>query len=44
VVESVWPNEAFVDGIGINVLTSADPGAPVGGGLFHDTAVNIEKV
>ena len=43
IVESVWPNDAFVDGIGINVLTSADPGAPVGGGLFHDTAVNIEK-
>ncbi len=43
IVESVWPNQAFVDGIGINVLTSADPGAPVGGGLFHDTAVNIEK-
>ncbi|MDF1721728.1 MAG: molybdopterin-dependent oxidoreductase [Minwuia sp.] len=43
IVESVWPNQAFVDGIGINVLTSAEPGAPVGGGLFHDTAVNIEK-
>lgn len=43
IVESVWPNQSFVDGIGINVLTSAEPGAPVGGGLFHDTAVNIEK-
>lgn len=42
VVESVWPNAAFVDGIGINALTSAQPGAPIGGGLFHDTAVNVE--
>ena len=42
VVESVWPNAAFVDGIGINALTSAEPGAPVGGGLFHDTAVAVE--
>ncbi len=39
VVESVWPNRAFEEGIGINLLVSADPGAPVGGGLFHDTSV-----
>ena len=25
--------------VGITLLISADPGAPVGGGLFHDTAV-----
>ncbi|PJK31442.1 molybdopterin-containing oxidoreductase family protein [Minwuia thermotolerans] len=42
IVESVWPNAAFVDGLGINALTSAEPGAPVGGGLFHDTAVAVE--
>ena len=42
VVESVWPNRAFEEGIGINLLISADPGAPVGGGLFHDTSVWIE--
>jgi anaerobic selenocysteine-containing dehydrogenase len=39
VVESVWPNAAFEEGVGINLLTSADPGAPIGGGIFHDTAV-----
>jgi anaerobic selenocysteine-containing dehydrogenase len=39
IVESVWPNAAFEEGIGINLLVSAEPGAPVGGGLFHDTAV-----
>ena len=39
VVESIWPNRAFEDGIGINALTSADPGPPTGGGVFHDTAV-----
>jgi anaerobic selenocysteine-containing dehydrogenase len=39
VVESIWPNGAFADGIGINLLTSADPAPPVGGAVFHDTAV-----
>jgi anaerobic selenocysteine-containing dehydrogenase len=39
VVESIWPNHAFIEGIGINVLTSADPGPPNGGAVFHDTAV-----
>ncbi|MGF1625699.1 MAG: molybdopterin-dependent oxidoreductase [Alphaproteobacteria bacterium] len=39
VVESIWPNAAFVEGIGINVLTSAEPGLPGGGAVFHDTAV-----
>ncbi|MEZ5667251.1 MAG: molybdopterin oxidoreductase family protein [Alphaproteobacteria bacterium] len=41
VVESIWPNAAFVEGIGINALTSADPGLPGGGAVFHDTAVWI---
>ncbi|MBS28445.1 MAG: dehydrogenase [Alphaproteobacteria bacterium] len=39
VVESVWPNRAFVERIGINLLVSADPGRPNGGAVFHDTAV-----
>ena len=39
VVESIWPNGAFEEGIGINALTSADPGPPVGGAVFHDTAI-----
>ena len=39
IVESIWPNAAFEEGIGINVLTSADPGPPNGGAVFHDTAV-----
>lgn len=39
VVESVWPNTAFEEGIGINALTSADPGPPFGGAVFHDTAI-----
>jgi len=42
IVESVWPNHAFIEGIGINLLVSADPGAPIGGGLFHDTAVWLQ--
>ena len=39
VVESIWPNDAFEEGIGINVLVSADPGFPAGGAVFHDTSV-----
>ncbi len=39
IVEGVWPNHAFEEGIGINLLTSADPGLPHGGAVFHDTSV-----
>jgi anaerobic selenocysteine-containing dehydrogenase len=39
VVEGIWANAAFEEGIGINLLTSADPGPPQGGAVFHDTAV-----
>ncbi|MGQ0664161.1 MAG: molybdopterin oxidoreductase family protein [Pseudomonadota bacterium] len=41
VVESVWPNAAFEEGIGINALTGADAAPPNGGAAFHDTAVWI---
>ncbi len=44
VSESVWPNAAFEDGIGINALTGADPGAPTGGAAFHDNRVRILAV
>jgi anaerobic selenocysteine-containing dehydrogenase len=37
--EGLWPNHAFEEGIGINLLTSADPGLPGGGAVFHDTSV-----
>jgi anaerobic selenocysteine-containing dehydrogenase len=39
VSESVWPSECFEGGIGINALTSDDPGPPWGGAVFHDIAV-----
>ncbi len=39
VVESIWPNAAFVEGLGINVLIGADPVPPNGGAAFHDTAI-----
>ena len=44
VVEGIWPNRHFENGIGINSLTSADPGWPNGGAVFHDTAVWIRRV
>ena len=39
VVESVWPNHAFAEGIGINALTGADRVAPIGGAAYHDNRV-----
>lgn len=39
IAEGIWSNHAFEEGIGINVLTSADPGLPGGGAVFHDTSV-----
>jgi hypothetical protein len=44
IVEGVWPNKHFVNGLGINALTSAEPGYPNGGAVFHDTAVWIRRV
>jgi anaerobic selenocysteine-containing dehydrogenase len=41
VVEGIWPSRYFENGIGINSITSADPGWPNGGAVFHDTAVWI---
>jgi len=41
VVESIWPNAAFAEGEGINLLTRADPVPPNGGAAFHDTKVWI---
>jgi anaerobic selenocysteine-containing dehydrogenase len=43
VVEGIWPNAAFEEGIGINALTSADAGLPNGGAVFHDTAVWVRE-
>jgi anaerobic selenocysteine-containing dehydrogenase len=44
VVESIWPNGAFEEGLGINTLVSAEAGPPRGGAVFHDTAVWIEAL
>ena len=42
VVESIWPNRHWQEGIGINLLLSADPAPPNGGAVIHDTAVWLE--
>ncbi len=41
VVEGIWPNKHFENGLGINAVTSSQPGWPNGGAVFHDTAVWI---
>lgn len=43
VVESIWPNAAFRDGVGINALVSAEAAPPKGGAVFHDTAVWLKQ-
>ncbi len=43
IVEGIWPNHSFIEGIGINLLIGADPAPPNGGAAFHDTAVWIRK-
>jgi anaerobic selenocysteine-containing dehydrogenase len=43
-VEGVWPGSAFVEGVGINVLTSPRSVPPAGGAAFHDNAVWVRKV
>ncbi|MDD9958028.1 MAG: molybdopterin-dependent oxidoreductase [Gammaproteobacteria bacterium] len=42
IVESIWPNNKFVEGVGINSLVSSDPGHGIGGAVFHDTAVWLQ--
>lgn len=39
--EGVFPNDAFLDGEGINVLTGSEQVAPLGGAAFHDTRIWI---
>lgn len=39
IVEGIWPGMDFANGLGINVLISADRGPPGGGGVFHDTSI-----
>jgi anaerobic selenocysteine-containing dehydrogenase len=43
VAESVWPNEAYEDGRGINTLTGDHSIAPVGGAAFHDNRVWVKR-
>ncbi len=42
VVETIWPNAAYIEGVGINALTASDPVPPAGGAPFHDTAVWVK--
>lgn len=44
VIEGLWPNSYFEGKVGVNALTSASPGFPRGGAVFHDTAVWLKKL
>jgi len=43
IIESIPPNHAFADGVGLNTLTGAGEVAPVGGAAFHDVHVWIRR-
>ncbi len=43
IAEGLWPNDAHLDGEGINVLTGADAVAPHGGAAVHDTKIWLRK-
>lgn len=43
IVECLWPNYCFEQGLGINALISSDPGQPNGGAVYHDTAIWIRS-
>ncbi len=43
IAEGLHPNHAYVDGKGINTLTSADVCAPHGGAAYHDTHIWIRR-
>ena len=43
IAEGLWPNDAHLDGEGINVLTGADAVAPYGGAAFHDNRIWLRK-
>ncbi|MGE3148799.1 MAG: molybdopterin-dependent oxidoreductase [Pseudorhodoplanes sp.] len=43
IAESVWPNDAYEDGRGINTLTGADSIAPFGGAAFHDNRIWVRR-
>ena len=42
IIEGIWPNRSFENGIGVNALIGADAAPPNGGGVFHDAAVWIK--
>jgi anaerobic selenocysteine-containing dehydrogenase len=44
IAESIWPNEAYEDGRGINTLTGSDSIAPFGGAAFHDNKVWLKRL
>ena len=44
IAESIYPNDTFEDGRGINTLTGADAIAPFGGAAFHDNKVWLKRI
>ena len=43
IAKSIWPNSAYDDDCGINLLTGADSITPYGGAAVHDKKVWIRR-
>jgi anaerobic selenocysteine-containing dehydrogenase len=44
VAEGLWPSKAHAGGGGINMLTGAEAGAPLGGAAFHDSHIWVRPI
>jgi anaerobic selenocysteine-containing dehydrogenase len=44
IVEGIWPNRDFAEGLGVNQLIGDEPVPPNGGSPFHDTAIWMRRV
>jgi anaerobic selenocysteine-containing dehydrogenase len=44
IVEGIWPNRDFAEGLGVNQLIGDEPVPPNGGSPFHDTSIWMRHV
>jgi hypothetical protein len=44
IVEGIWPNRDFAEGLGVNQLIGDEPVPPNGGSPFHDTSIWMRRL
>ncbi len=43
IIESVWPNSTYEEDLDVNARIGADAAPPLGGAVFHDSAVWLQS-